>query len=280
MSAPNATGVPHVLDATNLAVSFGGLRAVVGIDIHVAEGEIVAIVGPNGAGKTTVLNAISGFVPMTGDVSVRGRRPRTVHPRALAQLGLGRSFQTPQLIESESAVTNVMCGAHARSGYASWEQVFRLIKVHRRERVLAEEAREYLRQAHIADRDMDRPVTHLTHGMRKRIDIARALMARPTLLLMDEPTAGMGAEERAIVEEMAKGIRRDLGTAILMVEHHMDVVRAMADRVVAMHTGSVLKAGAPDEVLESDEFVVASLGRAAAGTLHLTSEHLTSETGA
>jgi ABC-type branched-subunit amino acid transport system ATPase component len=262
----------HVLSASSLVVNFGGLRAVAGVDLHVAEGEIVAIVGPNGAGKTTVLNAVSGFVPMSGQVAIRGVRPRTVHPRALARLGLARSFQTPQLIESESAVTNVVCGAHMRAGYAAWEQVFRVFKVQRREKALAEEARDFLRQAHIPERDQDRPVTQLTHGMRKRIDIARALMARPILLLMDEPTAGMGSEERAAVEQMTKVIRQELGTAILMVEHHMDVVRAIADRVVAMQTGTLLKVGTPDEVLESDEFVVASLGRNAAETLHLTNE--------
>jgi ABC-type branched-subunit amino acid transport system ATPase component len=255
------------LEATDIQVNFGGLRAVDGVDVRVAQGEIVAIVGPNGAGKTTVLNAISGFVPMTGSVAVHGEHPRTIHPRALATLGLARSFQTPQLIEQEDAIQNVACGAHLRAGYTSWDQVFRRMRVQRRERELRDEARSYLEHAHIAEADMTRPVGQLTHGMRKRVDMARALMSRPRLLVMDEPTAGMGAEERSIVEDMAQAIRSDSGAAVLMVEHHMDVVRAIADRVIAMQTGTVLKVGTPEEVLESDEFVVASLGRAAAETL-------------
>jgi branched-chain amino acid transport system ATP-binding protein len=273
MSDPSAA----LLDAREVSVHFGGLRAVTDVSVAVAEREIVAVVGPNGAGKTTLLNAISGLVPMSGEVRLAGSAVRP-NPRMLARAGLARSFQSPQLIEQENAVENVVLGAHLRARYSPLDQVTRRWRVVARERDLAEEARELLGQAELSDTEILRPVVQLTHGMRKRIDIARALMSRPRILLMDEPTAGMGTEERSIVEQMALRIRADLGTSILMVEHHMDVVRAIADRVVAMQTGAVLKAGPVSEVLESEEFVVASLGRAAAETLNLA-EHGSEPTG-
>lgn len=260
----------EILQATGVSVSFGGLRAVVDVDLSVKYGEVVAVIGPNGAGKTTLLNAISGLVSMTGALLIEGRQPRAIRPRILAGLGLARSFQAPQLIEQENAIENVACGAHLRAGYTSWDQVFRRRRVYRRERILVEEARSLLLQAGLSESEINRPVSSLTHGTRKRVDIARALMSHPKLLLMDEPTSGMGTEERELVEEMVRTIQRNLGAAILMVEHHMDVVRSIADRAIAMQTGSVLKVGSVRDVLESEEFVIASLGRAAAESLHQT----------
>jgi ABC-type branched-subunit amino acid transport system ATPase component len=269
-AAADQTAPPtgSVLAATDVSVSFGGLRAVTGVDIAVERREVVAVIGPNGAGKTTLLNAISGLVPMTGELAIDGVRPKAVKPQVLARLGLGRSFQSPQLIEHENAIENVVCGAHLRSGYNSAEQIFRRRQVYRRERLLAEEARDLLAQMGLGSSELNRPVVQLTHGTRKRVDIARALMARPKLLLMDEPTSGMGGEERRLIKDLVQSIRGTMDTAVLMVEHHMDVVRAVCDRAVAMQTGSVLMAGPVAAVLESDTFVVASLGRSVAESLH------------
>jgi branched-chain amino acid transport system ATP-binding protein len=261
-------GISALLQASDVHVAYGKVEAVRAVSLDVFENEIVTIIGANGAGKTTLLNAISGLVPMSGDLVVAGHRPKAVQPQILARLGLARSFQAPQLIEQENAIENVVCGAHLRSGYGSVDQIFRRQRVYRRERELAGEARELLSQVGLLSSEIEGPVAQLTHGTRKRIDIARALMARPKLLVMDEPTSGMGLEERHLVEEMVRSIRRHLGAAILMVEHHMDVVRAVADKAVAMQTGSVLMVGGVSDVLGSDEFVIASLGRAAAESLH------------
>ena len=261
-----------VLTARDVCVRFGGLLAVEDVTVSVGEREIVSVVGPNGAGKTTLLNAISGLVPMTGAIEVGGSATRAGDAKLLARLGLARSFQSPQLIEHENAIENVLLGAHLRAGYASWAQVFRRRHVLNRERDLVREATELLAEAELSGHDVLRPVVHLTHGMRKRIDIARAMMSRPRILLMDEPTAGMGAEERTVVEQMMLRTRDTLGTSILTVEHHMDVVRRVADRVVAMKTGAILRVGTPLEVLVSEEFMVAAVGRAAADTLKLTGD--------
>jgi ABC-type branched-subunit amino acid transport system ATPase component len=262
MSAPEApAAVEDVLVGTEVFVRFAGLVAVAGVDITVAEGEIVALIGPNGAGKTTLLNALSGVVPMTGEVTVGGVRPRSLHPRALAKLGLARSFQAPQLIEHESALENVLCGAYLRAGYGAIDQLVLRHRARRRERELTVEARSYLDQAGLSGEEMETQVSSLPHGARKRVDIVRALMSRPRVLLMDEPTSGMAEEERVIVQQLATDIRTVHGTTILMVEHHMEVVRAIADRAVALHLGKVLKHGAVDDVLGSAEMVSVSLGR-------------------
>jgi branched-chain amino acid transport system ATP-binding protein len=259
-----------ILKATGVSVTFGGLRALTDVDIAAGHQQIVAVIGPNGAGKTTLLNAISGIVPMSGELFIEGRRPSAIQPRVLARLGLARSFQAPHLIESQHAVENVVGGAYLRAGYGSAAQVFRRWHVRLRERQLEEEARELLAQVGIQGREMGKPVAQLTHGTRKRVDIARALMSRPKVVLMDEPTSGMGTGERQIVTETMDWIRRDLGAAIIMVEHHMDVVRATADKAVALQAGAMLMTGAVDDVLQSDGFIVASIGQAAAESLHET----------
>jgi ABC-type branched-subunit amino acid transport system ATPase component len=250
-----------VLEATDVTVAFGGLVALLNVNLAVAPREVVAVVGPNGAGKTTLLNAISGLVPRSGSIRFRGEAVRRGDARAMARLGMARAFQHPQLIETESAIANAAGGAHLRSGYGPADQIARWLKVQRREEALAKQARDMLNHAEISDDDLSRSVSALPHGARKRIDIVRALMREPILLVLDEPTSGMGEAERRAVQELLTWIRSNHDLAILLVEHHMDVVRAVADRVVALDAGSVLMDGPASDVLDSKEFQTASLGK-------------------
>lgn len=256
---------PPPLEASAVSVHFGGLRALDRVSFTVDAGETVALVGPNGAGKTTLLNAASGFVAMDGSITVAGTMIRGLRPHLTASLRVGRSFQSPQLLEAEDAVENALCGGHLRAGYLGIQQILSPRRVARRERSLADEARALLVSAGLTHREVTRPAGQLTHGARKRVDIVRAIMSDPQLVLLDEPTAGMGSEERAQVEEFIANIRKRPGVAVVMVEHHMEVVRRVADRVIAMHMGAVLADGRTAEVLGSEEFITASLGVAADG---------------
>ncbi len=258
-----ATHHQLALRATGIEVGFGGLLALRGVGVEVAPGEVVAIIGPNGAGKTTLLNAICGLVPARGTVEFAGRTLRRVDAERMARLGLARSFQHPPLVESASAVSNVMAGAHLRAGYGPLDQVFRPWKVARAESALADEARALLRLVHVDSEQMEREVSKLPHGARKRIDIARALMRQPSLLAMDEPTSGMGKVERAVVQRIVNAIRDERRIAVMVVEHHMDVVRAIADRVIVLEAGSVLVQGDVTEVLDAERFREATLVKGA-----------------
>jgi branched-chain amino acid transport system ATP-binding protein len=257
-----------VLTAQGISVRFGGLVAVREVSLELAAAEIVSVVGPNGAGKTTLLNAISGLVPMTGVLSVDGAVIASGDAKRVARAGVARSFQSPHLIEHDSALENVLLGAHLRAGHAPWEQVLRRWRTNGIERQLRDEASDLLAEAELGGHDVVRPVSELTHGMRKRVDIVRALMSRPRILLMDEPTAGMGSAERDVIERLMRHARDAHATTVLTVEHHMDVVRRTADRVVAMQTGAVLRSGSVLEVLQSEEFMAATVGRTATESFH------------
>jgi len=254
MAAVGATTAPTseagraqpILDIRDLRVVFGGLAALNGVDLRVSAGKSVGIVGPNGAGKTTLLNALMRIVPARGEVWLAGQRITELSPALLAGLGVARSFQAPQLIETETAVENVLCGAHRLVGYTPLDQLFRRRKARRNERPFVERSIRLLKAAGRGP-TLNAPVAGFPHSVRKRIDIVRALMEEPSLLVLDEPTSGLGPAEREIVKELIRDARRDHNVTILFVEHHMDVVRAVADRVVGLRSGMV----AVDEPIET-----------------------------
>lgn len=250
-SAPEPA-IPH-LEARDLTVLFGGLSALDGVDLRVARGASVGIVGPNGAGKTTLLNALMGIVPASGEVWFEGSRVSRLRPEMVARLGVARSFQMPQLIETETAVDNVLCGAHRLVGYTPFDQLFRRRRARRSERQYVERAIKLLKAAGLGHA-LDVPVASSPHGVRKRIDIVRALMEAPSVLVLDEPTSGLGITEREIVKQLINDARRDQNVTLLFVEHHMDVVRTVADRVVGLRSGALLVDESIDTVFDSVEF--------------------------
>jgi branched-chain amino acid transport system ATP-binding protein len=254
-----------LLSLRDVTVAFGGVAALSGLTFDVDAHDIVAIVGPNGAGKSTTLNAVSGLVRehATGQIFLEGRPVLGKAAIAIARAGVGRSFQDPPLIDTETVVENVLLGEHLRLGYRMVDQIFRPRHVERVEKEARSRAMSLLEFAGLVDLS-DRVVGSLSYGTRKLIDIARAMMSGPRLLLLDEPTSGLDADEQAAVGRILIELHRTTPVTILVVEHHMDVVRTVANKVVGMAVGSALSIGTPEEVLDSDEFRSAIMGGKAA----------------
>ena len=256
---------PSAIEVRALSVAFGGVRALTDVSASVSARQIVAIIGPNGAGKTTLLNAVCGLVPKaSGEVRHYGREVTTARPTRIAQSGVGRSFQDPRLIDSVSVLDNVLCGAHATIGYSLADQVIRRIKVGRRERQARADARELLDLfglVHLAGLEAGR----LAYGPRKMVDMVRATISRPSVLLLDEPSSGLDRAERARIEDMLLMIHKEFQIPLLLVEHHMDLVRAVAHRVLGLVSGSVAMEGPTSQVLDSDEFRATMTGNSFAG---------------
>jgi ABC-type branched-subunit amino acid transport system ATPase component len=249
-----------VLRTVDLTVHFGGVTAISGISLDVSPGEIVAIIGPNGAGKTTILNAILGLVSgsMTGHVELFGR-PARRGQGARVRLGIGRSFQDPKLLEGETILENVLIGAEVSLRYSPIRQLVDPFAVNRAESAIQTRAFELLDIMGLAP-VAHRPLAGLPYGSRKLVDLARALVASPRLLLLDEPTSGVHGSEQQRVTSVLREVRARFNTATVLVEHHMDIVRTNADRVVGLQAGRVLVSGSAQQVLESNAFREAIVG--------------------
>jgi ABC-type branched-subunit amino acid transport system ATPase component len=245
---------PSAIEVRGLSVAFGGLRALTDVTASVSADHIVAVIGPNGAGKTTLLNAICGLVPKAnGEVLHYGKDLTNAHPTAIARTGVGRSFQDPRLIDSLSVLENVLCGAHATIGYSLADQVFRRRKVSKREGQTRAEAMELLDRfglVHLADVAAGR----LAYGPRKMVDIVRATISRPSVLLLDEPSSGLDRAERARIATMMQMIHGEFHIPMIVVEHHLDLVRAVTHRVLGLASGAVALEGPTEYVLDSVEF--------------------------
>jgi len=255
---------PSAIEVRALSVAFGGLQALTDVSASVSADHIVAVIGPNGAGKTTLLNAICGLVPKAnGEVRHYGRDLTNAHPTAIARTGVGRSFQDPRLIDSFSVLENVLCGVHTTIGYSLADQVFRRRKVSKREGEARADAMELLDLfglAHLADVEAGR----LAYGPRKMVDIIRATISRPSILLLDEPSSGLDRAERARIGNMMRKIHGEFHIPMIIVEHHMDLVRAVTDRVLGLASGSVALDGPTGEVLDSAAFRVTMMGETSA----------------
>jgi ABC-type branched-subunit amino acid transport system ATPase component len=221
---------------------------------------VVALVGPNGAGKTTLLNAVSGLAPTVSTaIELGGYRIDGHHPAAIAARGAGRSFQNPALLDDAPALENLVAGSHRHLGYTMLDQVIRPSRVRRNEAEMSARARSVLEYASMSS-IADAPAGGLSYGSRKLLDILRTLMGRPRLLLLDEPTSGLDAREREVVKALIHDLRTSTNLGMLVVEHHMDIVRAVADRVVGLQAGRVVAVGTPSEVLDSEAFRTTVVG--------------------
>jgi branched-chain amino acid transport system ATP-binding protein len=241
-----------------VSVRFGGLTALDDVSLAVDPGEIVGVIGPNGAGKTTLFNVICGFVrPDGGDVTWGGRSLRTVRPHQLAGLGIARTLQGVGLFAGLTALENVMAGAERRRRAGLPSALLGLPRSDRDERALraaALEALEALGVAGVADR---LPGT-LPFPVQKRVAFARALVARPRLILLDEPAGGLGGDDMRELGERIRGLRSDM--AVLLVEHHMDLVMSVCDRVVVLDFGRRIAEGTPAQVRSDERVLDAYLG--------------------
>jgi len=232
--------VEPVLALSELSLAFGGLLALSGLNLHVAEGEIVSLIGPNGAGKTTVFNVVTGvYRPTSGEVALEGRSIVGWSPHRIARLGIARTFQTLRLFLNMSVIENVMAATYGHTMATPVESILRLPRARREERqarATAEEVLSFFGQR-LAGYRWDQPAYSLSYANRRRLEIARALATSPRLLLLDEPAAGMNPAETHEVTELIARLRDELGVAICVIEHDMHVVSGCSDRVVALDHG-------------------------------------------
>ena len=254
-----ATDAP-LLAVNGAAIGFGGLRAVDGATFDVREGSITALIGPNGAGKTTLFNIVSGFLkPDEGSVHFRGEEITRKPPHRIAQRGLVRTFQLTHVLGKMKVLDNVVLASQEQPGENLARTVFLPLAGRRRDRVLRDDARAILDQVGLL-KMADEYAATLSGGQRKLLELARALMTKPRMLLLDEPMAGvnptLGKELLAKIEEL----RTTQGMTVLFVEHDMSVVMGVSDEVVVMAEGKVIAEGPPDMVRTDPRVIDAYLG--------------------
>ena len=246
------------LDVSGLTVRFGGVVALDHVSLQIAPGEVMGIIGPNGAGKTTLFNAICGFVrPETGRVSYKGQPMLGTAPSRLARLGIARTLQGLGLWPGLTVLENVVAAATRRPGPVA--SLLALPAGYRLERQIADEARAILRELGLEGLASQRP-RDLPYGVQKRVIIARALMARPSILLLDEPASGLAAKEIDGLAALVRRLRDRMSVAI--VEHNLDLVMAISDHVTVLDFGSVIASGTPEEIRQHPQVTAAYLGEA------------------
>jgi len=247
--------VEPVLEMRNLTKQFGGVRACDDISLKILVNETHAIIGPNGAGKTTLVSQLSGGLkPDSGTVHFNGRDITSLPVHKRNAIGLARSFQITSLIMSMSVLDNVALGVQARDGHS-----FRFWKPARAVTKLRDRAMEILEQIELGDKAQSK-VSALSHGERRQVEIAVALAGEPTLLLLDEPMAGMGASESSKMVDILKTMKGE--KTIVLIEHDMDVVFALADRISVLVYGRIIATGSPDEIRQNNDVRRAYLGEA------------------
>lgn len=254
------------LRCAGLERSFGGLKALKGVSFDLAQREIFGLVGPNGSGKTTMVNVITGFYPpQAGSVHLFGENITGVSPHRITRKGVARTFQNLALFRGMSVLDNILVGRHTHMNPGALPSLFYWAWAERQEsanRRIVEEIIEFMQLEDIRHE----PVEVVPLGLQKRVELARALASEPRLLILDEPMAGMNQEEKEYIARFILDAREERGVSVLVIEHHMDVVASICDRVLVLSYGEEIAKGPPREALAQPAVVAAYLGRAAART--------------
>ena len=249
-----------ILEVQNISLSFGGVKALTDISFNVREHEIRAIIGPNGAGKSSMLNCINGvYQPQQGQITLRGQTYRGMSPRQVAEMGVARTFQNLALFKGMSVLDNLMTGRNLRMRRGLFWQALHLGPA-RREETEQREAVERIIDFLEIQAWRKTPVGRLPYGLQKRVELGRALAAEPSMLLLDEPMAGMNVEEKQDMCRFILDVNDQFGTTIVLIEHDMGVVMDISDRVVVLDYGKKIGDGVPDEVKNNEEVIKAYLG--------------------
>jgi len=253
-----------LFQAEQLSVRFGGIRAVDDVSFGVEEGEVFALIGPNGAGKTTIFNMISRiYTPTSGRLIFDGKDFTAVPPHRVAALGIGRTFQNIALFSNATVLQNLLIGCHCHVRSSLLSQLAFLPSARRDEIAHREKAEEVIAFLGL-ERYRDSLIAGLPYGVRKVVELGRALCTEPKLLLLDEPSSGLNVEETEVMGFWIEDIKKDLGITVIMVEHDMKLVSQVSDRVMALNYGKLLALGTPHEVQTHPDVVRAYIGGEAA----------------
>ena len=249
-----------LLKATKLSKEFGGLKAVSNFEVTIEKGELIGLIGPNGAGKTTAFNLLTGvYEPTTGEIEFDGKSMIGLKPYQITQQGLARTFQNIRLFSELSVLDNVKIAYHFHIKYGILESVMRMGRFHKEEEEIEKKAIELLEIFQLADKK-DEIAKNLPYGDQRRLEIARALAAQPKLLLLDEPAAGMNPQETQQLMKMIQWIKKEFNLTILLIEHDMNLVMNVCERIYVLEYGSIIAQGKPEEIKNNPRVIEAYLG--------------------
>ena len=249
-----------LLKTTNLGISFGGLRAVDDVNIEIKEGELIGLIGPNGAGKTTIFNLLTGvYKPTDGDISINGTSVNKKTTPQIVTLGVARTFQNIRLFKNLSVLDNVKLALNNSMSYSTLSAVLRLPKYWREERIATDTALDLLDIFDMAEM-ANITAGNLSYGQQRKLEIARALATSPELLLLDEPAAGMNPNETKELMNTIRFIRDKFKISILLIEHDMDLVMGICERLYVLNFGRIIASGLPEEIQNNKEVITAYLG--------------------